>query len=176
MQALEITSMKNFMSQLLSGDTFDGFLLEEAVIRTANSYTIDGHMNPDFFPAQERSPEYLPYDFRPWNEIRGLCFDLIKGKHTPLHFKFVLQLKPEIMQRLLTQSSGAVCENGSEKTSADFRQIKAFVLTIRYDGSKAVLATGTSCHTFVMSREADHVWDNALCRYLDDKGIGYEKL
>lgn len=163
MQALEITSMKNFMSQLLSGDTFDGFVLEEAVIRTANSYTIDGHMNAEFFPPEERGTENLPYDFRPWSEIRGLCYDLIKGKHTPLHFKFVLQLKPEIMRHLLTG-------NGISSP------IKAFVLTIRYDGGKAVLTTGVSYHTFVMNREADLVWDNAFCRYLEDKGIGYEKL
>lgn len=175
MQALEITSMKNFMSQMLSGDTFDGFLLEEAVIRTANSYTIDGHINADFFPPEERGPENLPYDFRPWSEIRGLCFDLIKGKHTPLHFKFVLQLKPELMQRLLTENAADGNDAGSG-INQNFGQIKALVLTIRYDGGKAVLTTGTSCHTFVMSREADHVWDNALCHYLDEKGIGYEKL
>lgn len=174
MQALEITSMKNFMNQLLSGDTFDGFLLEEAVICTANSYTIDGHMNADFFPPEERDPDHLPYDFRPWNEIRGLCFDLIKGKHTPLHFKFVLQLKPETMHRLLAGDGGS--KEGNEGDRETVSQVKAFVLTIRYDGSRAVLTTGTSYHTFVMSREADLVWDNALCRYLEDKGIGYEKL
>ena len=167
MQALEIVSMKNFMSQLLSSDAFDGFLLEEAVIRTANSYTIDGHMNADFFPPDERGPEHIPYEFCPWNKIKGLCFDLIKGKYTPLHFKFVLQLKPETMRRLLAENNGS---------SEDFSQVKAFVLNIRYDGSKAVLTTSVSYHTFVMSREADLIWDNALCHYLNDKGIGYEKL
>lgn len=174
MQALEISSMKNFMSQLLSGDTFDGFLLEEAVIRTANSYTIDGHMNADFFPPEERGAEFLPYDFCPWNHIKGLCFDLIKGKYTPLHFKFVLQLKPETMRRLLIGDNANRCDGNRD--SGDFDQVKAFVLNIRYDGGRAVLTTSVSYHTFVMSREADLIWDNALCHYLNDKGIGYEKL
>ncbi len=161
MIALEILSMKNFMSHLLSGDTFDLFLLEEATISTANTYTIDGHMNTEFYPPDERSPENLPYDFRPWSEIKSLCFDLIKGKYTPIFFKFVLQLKPEYLPRILGTDPG---------------QVKALVLNIRYDGNKALLTTGTSYHTFVMNKEADLAWDNALCKYLSDKEIGYEKL
>lgn len=161
MIALEIISMKNFMSHLLSGDTFDIFLLEEATISTANTYSIDGHVNVDFYPPEERGRDYIPYDFRPWSELKGLCFDLIKGKHTPLFFKFVLQLKPEHLPKVLNAEPG---------------QVKALVLNIRYDGNKALLTTGTSYHTFVMSKEADLAWDNALCKYLSEKGIGYEKL
>lgn len=164
MLALAITSMKNFMSHLLSGDTFDIFLLEEAAVSTANTYTIDGHINLDFFPPEERGEENFPYAFRPWSEMKSLCFDLIKGKYTPLYFKFVLQLKPEYAQQIL--SDGA----------ADMSQVKALVLNIRYDGNKAVLTTGVSYHTFVMDRDAELLWDNALCRYLDKKEIGYEKL
>lgn len=161
MIALEILSMKNFMNHLLSGDTFDVFLLEEATISTANTYTIDGHMNADFFPPEERRAENLPYEFRPWGEMKGLCYDLIKGKYTPVFFKFVLQLKPEYLPRILGSTPD---------------QVKALVLNIRYDGSKALLTTGTSYHTFVMSKEADLAWDNALCKYLSDKEIGYERL
>ncbi len=161
MIALEIISMKNFMTHLLSGDTFDIFLLEEATISTANTYTIDGHMNTDFYPPEERDKVHIPYVFRPWSEVKSLCFDLIKGKYTPLFFKFVLQLKPEQTQALI---------------GADNDQVKALVLNIRYDGNKALLTTGTSYHTFVMTKEADLAWDNFLCKYLSDKEIGYEKL
>lgn len=164
MLALEISSMKNFMNHLLSADTFDGFLLEEASISAANTYVIDGHMNVDFFPPQERDKEHVPYDFRPWREMRELCFHLIKGKYAPLHFKFVLLLKPELAGRLLRDNAD------------DLPHVKALVLNIRYDGGKAVLTTGTSFNTFVMSRETDAVWDGAICKYLNDKGIGYEKL
>ncbi|MCM1112738.1 MAG: DUF5721 family protein [Muribaculum sp.] len=163
MLALEITSMKHFMTHLLSGDTFDAFLLEEATVNTACLFHIDGHVNTDFFPPDERDKEHIPYDLRPWSELRGLCFDLIKGKRAPLSFQFVLQLKPEHSKRLL------------EGLPA-FGQVKAPVLNIRYDGNRALLTTGISYHTFVADREADLAWDNALCRYLSDKGIGYEKL
>ena len=88
------------MSQLLISDTFDIFLLEEAVISTSNTYTIAGHINKEFYqeiPMQEKENS-LPdicYEFRPWQEMKELCFNLIKGKRTPLFCKFVLHLKRE---------------------------------------------------------------------------------
>lgn len=163
MLALEIASTKNFMKHLLSGDTFDDFLLEECTISTGNTYTIDGHMNMDFFPADERDSGAIPYAFRPWSELKSLCFDLIKGKYTPVFFKFVLQWKPERADELT---------NGL----ADARHMKALVLNIRYDNGKVILTTGTSYHTFVPNREIDLAWDHYLCNYLEEKGIGYEKL
>ncbi len=166
MIALEITSLKPFMNQLLAGDTFDPFLLEEAVISTANTYTIGGHINRDFFPPEDRTPESLPYEFQPWSDAKGLCFNLIKGKYTPLFFKFVLHLKPEHIQTLLTR----------ENTPVDARDVKALVLSVKYDGSKAVVTTGTAYHTFVMSKEPDMVWDTYVKKYLADKGIAYEIL
>ena len=47
MTAVQITSMKDFMNKLLLSDTFDCFLLEEAVVGTANTFTIDGHINKE---------------------------------------------------------------------------------------------------------------------------------
>lgn len=165
MIALQITSMKQFMNQLLATDAFDSFLLEEAVISTANTFTIDGHVNQEFFYNEDGIPENLP-EFRPWKEIKGLCFDLIKGKHTPLFFRFVLHLMPEKATALL------------EKEGCDVNpaQVKALVLNIRYDGTKAVLTTGTAFHTFLLSKEPDAIWDKSLQKYLEGKGIGYELL
>lgn len=166
MLALQIISMKNFMNELLTGDTFDIFLLEEASLATATTISIDGHINTDFYPVAERTPELLPYEFQPWSEIKGLCFNLIKGKHTPLHFKFVLQLKPDKMEAMMAK----------EQLSAKDSQLKSLVLTIRYDGSKALLTTGSSYQTFVMDKTADVVWDRQLSKYLTMKGIAYEIL
>lgn len=166
MLALQITSMKPFMNQLLAGDTFDIFLLEEAVISTANTYTIDGHINVDFYPMEERGSDCIPYEFQRWSEMKGLCFNLIKGKNTPLYFKFVLHLMPEKVAALLEK----------ENCSVDASQVRGLILTIKYDGSKAVLTTGTSYHTFVMSKDPDQIWDKALVRYLSNKEIQFEQL
>ena len=165
MIAIEISSMKNFMGKLLASDAFDCFLLEEAVISTVNTFTIDGHINEDFFADREdESPYPASYGgFRPWSEIRSFCFDLIKGKRPPLFFRFVLHLMPEKALALLAR----------ENCDIDPSQLKALVLTIRYDGTKAMLTTGTSFHTFLLSRKPDRIWDKAMLKYLDGKEIAY---
>lgn len=159
------------MSQLLISDTFDIFLLEEAVISTSNTYTIDGHINKEFYQEipmqdQENSHPDICYEFRPWQEIKELCFNLIKGKRTPLFCKFVLHLKPEQAEKLLRK----------EASDTDISQVKALVLNIRYDASGMTITTCTSYHTFVMSREPDMIWDKAIAKYFNQKGIEYELL
>lgn len=176
MTALQITSMKLFMSRLLASDTFDCFLLEEAVIGVASTFTIDGRINRDFFageasedaqtPTSSRPEQELSEEFRPWSELRGLCYDLIKGRRTPLFFRFTMHLMPEKAAALLAK----------ENCDVDPSQIKALVLNIRYDGSRAILTTGTSFHTFVLSKEPDTIWDNALAKYLSAKDIPFEAL
>ena len=91
MLALQITSMKQFMNHLLTQDTFDLFLLEEATVVGACTYQIDGTTRKEFYGDDQ--PDSYPtgnYDFVTWKSMRTLIFDLIKGKHTPLSFKFVL--------------------------------------------------------------------------------------
>ena len=166
MIALQITSMKQFMNQLLVADAFEPFLLEEAVIGTACTFTIDGHVNQEFYGKEEDTSQNTSYEFRPWSEVKGLCFDLIKGRRTPLFFRFVLHLMPEKAAALL------------EKESCDVEScaVKALVLNIRYDGSKAILTTATALQTFHMSKMPDTIWDKALRRFLEAKGIAYEEL
>lgn len=164
MIALQITSLKNFMSQLLISDAFDIFLLEEAVISTGNTYSIDGHINREFYQDELDNETY--YDFRPWSEIKDLCFQLIKGKRTPLFCRFVLHLKPDLMMQLLKKDTPNI----------DISQIKALIINIRYDGTGITITTGTSFHTFLLSREPDIIWDRIITKYLSQKGIEYELL
>lgn len=179
MIALQITSMKQFMSQLLTSDAFDLFLLEEATISTAYTYNIDGHVNKDFFAPLEPDSGGVLYEFQPWSEAKSLCFQLIKGKHTPLYFKFVLQLKPENAMALLFGEpavDSAAPQTHPSKEAVLPGSVKALVLNIKYDGIHATLTTGTSFHTFVMNKEADRLWDRALLHYLGKRGIPCEEL
>lgn len=167
MLALQITNTKNFMAQLLTGDCFDPFLLAEATVSTAHTYSIDGHVNRDFYTPEELTrPEICPYDFALWQDMKPLLFQLIKGTHTPLYFKFVLHLKPELTGKLMAANN----------CSMPIEQIKALVLTIKYDGTHAILTTGSAYHTFVMNKEPDTIWDKALTGYLSRKNIAYETL
>lgn len=167
MLALQITSLKPFMNALLVGDLFDIFLLEKAEIATAATYTIDSRINRGFFSEEDFS-QLNPqnHEFAAWTDMKGICFDLIKGKRTPLHFQFVFHLLPVHVSSILHKGA---CETAAEL-------IKAFVLTVRYDGEKVLLCTGTSFTTFVMDKEPEKLWDAALMQYLFKKGIACEEL
>ena len=54
--------------------------------------------------------------------------------------------------------------------------VKAFVLTVRFDGEKAILYTGTSFTTFVADKEPEKLWDEALKQYLFKNEIACEPL
>ncbi|MCM1235756.1 MAG: DUF5721 family protein, partial [Ruminococcus flavefaciens] len=75
MIALRIQNVKQFMAKFLTGDDFDAFLLEKAVISTYNTFTIDGRENRDFYTAEEwEDKEIRPYEFSPWKKVRPVCF------------------------------------------------------------------------------------------------------
>ena len=54
MLVLKINDVKNFMNQLLIGQTFDDFSLVEASITTFCSFTIDGKLHRDFFDSDSK--------------------------------------------------------------------------------------------------------------------------
>lgn len=174
MTSFKITSLKNFMSRLLTSEIFDCFLLEEASITTYNTFLIDGRLHPDFFAGEDSSPEtenILPYGFSRWKDMKAFCFNLIKGKQTPLHFKFVLQIMPEYLSGIL--SHGRLVLSDAPFTAT---QLKAFILTIKYEADSLTLVTGISTHTFVPDKEPERMWDAALKDFLLTQNIAFEEL
>lgn len=167
MTALEIKSLKILMTQLLAGNTFDIFLLENATITTSVTYTIDGHINSEFFQGDSDEAAFeTNYEYIPWKEIKELCYSLIKGRYTPLNFKFTLRLKPEQMENLYQK----------KLPSADITQLKALILIIRYDNTLARVTTGVSYQGFTMDKEPEKVWDINITKYLSEKGIVFEEI
>lgn len=165
MIALKITNIKQFMAKFLAGDDFDAFLLEQAVISTYNTFTIDGRENRNFYSSEEwEDKEIRPYEFSVWKKVRPVCFDLIKGKHTPAAFHFVLHLSPD--------RNAAILKTGDTAVTAD--QVKAFVLNIKYDGTALTLVTGCAFHTFLMDKTPDALWDRAVRQFLSNHQIEFE--
>lgn len=167
MISFKIKNVKQFMGKFLASEAFDSFLVEEASISTYNTFQIDGHQNRDFYTTEEwEDKETRPYDFSQWNKLRPICYSLIKGTRTPSAFKFVLHLMPDYAASILKDGD----------TSITPQQIKAFVLTVRYDDTGLTLITGTSFHTFIMDKSADELWDKAMGRFLDKREIEYEQI
>ena len=79
MKALRLTGTKDFMNKLLRTETFDNFLLQEAVITKAASFVIDGHIQKDFYSSDELTELGInDYQILPFRLLRNNCFDLIK--------------------------------------------------------------------------------------------------
>ena len=166
MKALKITETKNFMGILLKSDCFEDFLLAEASITTYNTFTIDGHLQQDFFDTdtvEEYKKEAVEYSL--WRDVKPYCFSIIRGKRTPLNFKIVFQLSPFQAQNLLKnlgrQSTTSVCK---------------FYLNIQYKNKSLLCTAGVSYSSFSLDKKSEHLWDDMLCRFLEGNHIPFQRL
>ena len=107
MLALTISDVKDFMNKLLIGEVFDNFSLVEASVTTFNTFTIDGHLQQDFFDTdtvEEYKKEAVEYSL--WRDVKPYCFSIIRGKRTPLNFKIVFQLSSQLSRQCRRFPSG----------------------------------------------------------------------
>ncbi len=161
MIALNLTNIKDCMSHLLLKDTFDGFLFIEGEIVTFNTFQIDGFIQKAFFESEDSLPEYSP-----WKSVREYCFSVIKGKKTPLSFKFVFSLSPRNIARLIEQNELGL--------SAD--DIQGLYMNLQYDGSVLRCITGTSFKNFSMDKTLEQAWYKMVQKFFSKKEIAYELM
>lgn len=167
MIALNILDLKDFTKNLFIGNTFDTFLLSEATITTYNTFSIDGTLHKGFYTQAEQDAMHLgDRDFSTWEESKPFCFSIIKGKHTPLYFKFVFQLSRDNIERFLTAS-------GVPMLSED---VFGLFLNITYDGTVLSCTTGTSMRTFTLDKTLDNSWDIWIMSFFKQHGIPTEQI
>lgn len=169
MIALEIKGTKNIMNALLLTGQFDSFLVEEAVITTFNTFHIDGHLVADFYSGEEL--EELENNqkstvFSYWSDIRPVCFQLIKGKKTPVSFKVVLHAAPQLMEKIAANPECGVAAN----------LIRSLILNIRYDNGKVTCVTGSAFTTFIMDKSVEKLWDAYVRQLLSGFGLDFEEI
>lgn len=165
MKAFLMTDQKQFMNQLLKSELFDNFLFIEAAIQGAISYSIDGHTNRDFF--DDRELEELGTDHKnylPFSHFRPICFELIRGTHTPIYMKLVLALSPSNTQKTLASTN-------CELTASD---IAGVFLNLTFREGKMLLTTGISYHTFTLDHSFDEAWDKLAAKFLTNHGIAFD--
>ena len=165
MVALQIQDIKNFMSKLLLSQTFDNFLLIEGNITTYNTFRIDGRLHKDFFSEEESEEKGIcSRDFSLWKEVRSFCLELIKGKKTPLSFKFTFQLSKENTAKLLATSG---------ITSIQPENVSGLLLNIRYDSNGLNVITATNLNLFTLDKSLEHAWDDMVKRFLKQQEISF---
>ena len=165
MQAFSIPDIRDFMTKLLSADTFDTFLVTEAVLTTFTTFEISGTYHPDYFdtdsgqgPDAAGSEQYIS-----WRMLRPCFHDLIRGKQKPLGFRIVMRLADYNVEKLLRQ------------TGVPFRvpDIAGLYLNISYDGKNITCITGTALKIFTPDRSLEHTWDEMVGKLLQQKQIPY---
>ncbi len=167
MLALQITSTKQFMNRLLTGDCFSSFLLESASVTTFNTFHIDGRIHPEFYNSEDSDfADKTKYSFSSYQDVQEHLFSIIKGSRTPLGMKLTLLLNPDSMEKLLI----------SNDCSVPRELLSGFVLNIKYDGKKILLTTAISYEGFTMDKSAEPVWDNAMKKFLSAKDILFEEI
>ena len=168
MTALELKVTKSIMNSLLASEQFDSFLVEEATITTYNTFHIDGHLIRDFYTSEELEEieqKKKTTLFSYWSDIRPICFQLIKGKKTPVSFKVVLHAAPELTEKIAATPECQVAAN----------LIRSLALSIRYDKGKVTCITGTAFTTFIMDKSVDTLWDAYIRQLLSGFGLDFEE-
>lgn len=167
MIALQLTDVKTFMNQLLCSELFDRFLLSEASITKDATFTVNGHINPAFYSAEELETEGLTgLDILPYSRLRPVCYQLIRGKHTPVSFKFILTLSPENMKHTLARSDSSFTDN----------DVKGIFINLAFQNGRLTLTTGISYILFSTDRTLDHEWDGLIKKFLAKNSVSYEEL
>ena len=161
MIALTLTDLKSSTSHLFLKDTFDSFCFIEGEIVTFNTFRIDGFLQKEFFDAEEPLPEYSL-----WKNVRDYCFSLIRGKRTPLSFRFVFSLSRKNIEKLTAQNV----------PSLDPDAVQGLYLNIHYDGARLTCVTGTSFKTFTMDKSLERTWDEMAEKFFRQKGVEFEKI
>ena len=167
MIALNVLDIKPFMKHFLVGNTFDAFDLSEGSVTTFCTFSIDGTYMKDFDDSDGENEDtdraFIPCI--PWARVREHVFSLMRGKRTPLAFKFVFMLPKKAVPRFLEKAGIAM----------DASEVSGLFLNVNFRSRKLMITTGTSLKMFTMDRTVDNAWDSYVQSFLKSRGIAAEK-
>lgn len=160
---LKIFDVKDMMSQLLLGESFDWYFLEEVSVTTFARMEIQGKRNKEWYDLEkgEKSPPPKLY----WKEVKQVVYAYIKGKRTPHSFLISLCLTKEEIGRLF----------GASLAAQFLEQGMQFLLHFRFDKGVLSVITGTSAQSFTMDKRGDFAWDSAVKKLLQQMKISFEE-
>ena len=155
------------MAALLTGETFDSFVLSRAQITTFCTFTVEGMYHGAF---DEDEADAVTKDLRdssgcvPWGRVKGHVMNLIRGHRPPLSMQIMLMAPDELRSRIL------------EGSTADPADIASLSLGIRFRDGELTLVTGTGTRTFIADRSYEPLWDSYVRSFLDAAGIETQDL
>ena len=156
MISFRIKDVKNFMSNLLLGDTFDFFSLSEAAITTYNTFQINGHINKTFFDSEDYEA-LSDKEFSSWSVIKPICYNLIKGHKTPQKMKLTFRLPDNQYQTIINKSGATLLPEN----------ISGLYVHFIYEQDILTAVTAASLSIFSMDKTIDKYWDNQIYTFLN---------
>ena len=111
--------------------------------------------------GEEEAPDR---EFSLWQEQREYCFSLIRGKRTPLNFRFILALSRPDTVRLLEQ----------ENLSLTPEDVQGLYLNFHFNGTELSCTTGTSLNLFTLDKSLEQAWDKEAQQFFTKHGIPFE--
>jgi hypothetical protein len=167
MIALHIKELKNFMDKLLRSDLFHHFLLEEAVICSGGTYTVDGHINRDFFTGDDETLMRLEgLDCLPFSMLQPLCFSMIKGAKPPISFQFTFKLSPENQKNTLHALESVFTQS----------DINGLYLNFRFQSGQLLCTPAISYRSFSLDHSLDRQWDELTKKFLLRHEIAFDEM
>ena len=146
MQVYLIEDKKSFMTELLTGSAFDGFLLSEGRIEAKGHLSVTGHPAEGFF-----GEDYVPDQTGclPYSVYRDTFFSFIKGDRTPVGLMIQLLLPRQLTEQLIRSSE---CD-------IPYADVESLSILIRFRDGALTITTGTSIAGFYPDRSLDHELD-----------------
>lgn len=147
----EIKNIKDFMSELLISNSFDSYLVTDVTITTFNTFHIDGHIKKEFYSASEYEDMNKPL-LSQWSQVKKYCYDIIKGKKTPLSFKIIFMMPDDIVRQLIYDNS----------LSIDINNITGLFINIKYENGHLSYTTGTSLNILELDKSTEKAFDKYI--------------
>ena len=165
MVAYKVLDVRGCMNELLCKETFDFFLLQEMTINTFASFSIDGHRIDEYFTDEETAKLDIDDALMPYEYFREYCFDIIKGKKTPLSFQIILSLPTRIIGQII------------EAAELNFQAKEVNLVAIfRFNDAGLIVTTGTSFREFTMDKSLERQFDEWFYNFLTAAGIDVDKV
>lgn len=173
MRLAKITNIRQFMNKLLLDNAFDSFLISEAIIKTGNSFVIDGHLNKEFYSSAEiddmtseakNDGRIFSNTLSRWSAIKPFALSLMKGKKTPVYFKMSFYLAEENIIKLLS----------SLDTSITANDIDGLSLIVKYSEEELTIVSSASLKIFSLDKSLEKYWDDMVIKFLSSHSIEYE--
>ncbi|MDO4187440.1 MAG: DUF5721 family protein [Lachnospiraceae bacterium] len=173
MRLFKITNVKQFMNKLLVEGAFDSFLVSEVLIKTGNSYVIDGHLNKDFFSEDElnvlrseaeSNGRIFHESLSRFSELKPLVFSIMKGKKTPVSFKMSFYLAEENVIKLLASSN----------TSFTKGDIDGLSIIVKYSEGELTVTSTASLKIFSLDKSLEKYFDDMVNKFLTSQEFQFE--